>query len=342
MVAKTSTKKEFTHAQVKYGPSDTSECCATCSMSSLKDGTMHCSIVDDPIHARWRCTKYDRRNGPAIGLSAQTGRLAVTPAPEGKPDGPGLWRVKGMQLPPYFQNVRNALQRAGHSDASAYRITWGAIRRWARGEGNVHPEVRAAARDALRQLAQKSATAHALSLTISEQLELAGAGYEPKFVYGRPNPHYAGSTAPTKPLTSRQAKAKAAFTSYPTVAPQGSPAEEGGESRQAAQLRKEAAQLRIRARKISVAIRLFQRQLNAMAASNQAFLHNLKPGQISAPTRTTVVGGSQPTTPTPPGQTFAGRQNQLTNMIQGLRAQRRSLLTRANALDAQAKRLVAG
>lgn len=93
-------------------------------------------------------------------MSAQTARLAITPAPAGKPGGPGLWRVKGMELPPYFQNVRNALERSGHTPAEAYRLTWGAIRRWARAGGKVHPEVVAAAQAALADLAAKATAAH--------------------------------------------------------------------------------------------------------------------------------------------------------------------------------------
>jgi 2'-5' RNA ligase len=99
--------------------------------------------------------------GRAVNLSADTARLAVTPSPAGKPGGPGLYHVKGMSLPPYFQHVRDALIRSGHPPAVAYAITWGAIRRWARGGGKAHPEVVAAAQAALADLAAKSAVAHA-------------------------------------------------------------------------------------------------------------------------------------------------------------------------------------
>jgi hypothetical protein len=95
-----------------------------------------------------------------ISLSAQTGRLAVQPAPIGRPGGPGAYDVKGMQFPPYFQNIRNALIRSGHSVGSASAITWGSIRKWAGGSGNVHPEVRAAAQKALADLGTMSARAH--------------------------------------------------------------------------------------------------------------------------------------------------------------------------------------
>ena len=96
-----------------------------------------------------------------IELSKKTPMLERTPAPIGDPNGPGLWHVKGMQMPPYFQQVRNALIRSGHSVAGASAITWGAMRKWAAGGGNVHPEVRKAAADTLAKLKVKEAVAHA-------------------------------------------------------------------------------------------------------------------------------------------------------------------------------------
>lgn len=126
---------------------------------------------------------------PALDLSAQTAALEVTPAPAGKPGGPGLWRVKGMELPPYFQNIRNALIRDGHTPADAYQLTWGAIRRWAAGGGNVHPEVRAAAVRALADLKAKAAIAHAHANAGQRVIELVG----PKgYVHGW---HYVGPQA---------------------------------------------------------------------------------------------------------------------------------------------------
>lgn len=142
--------------------------------------------VEDPVAAGW----YGRPGRqPAIDLSAQTAALEITPAPAGKPGGPGLWRVKGMELPPYFQNIRNALIRDGHTPADAYRITWGAIRRWAAGGGNVHPEVRAAAVRALAGLKAKAAIAHAHANDSHRVIELVG----PKgYVHGW---HYVGPQA---------------------------------------------------------------------------------------------------------------------------------------------------
>lgn len=85
-----------------------------------------------------------------IELSAQTPRLAATPAPYGKPGGPGLYGVKGNKHSNYFEQVVKALmEKRGMDKGRASAIAWGALRRWSRGRGHVHPEVRAAASSAL-------------------------------------------------------------------------------------------------------------------------------------------------------------------------------------------------
>lgn len=97
----------------------------------------------------------------ATELSAQTGRLAVTPSPRGKPGGPGLYNVKGNEHSAYLQNIVKALIRSGHDSNSAYAIARASIRRWSRGGGHVHPEVRAAASGAEAQENAAQARAHA-------------------------------------------------------------------------------------------------------------------------------------------------------------------------------------
>lgn len=123
----------------------------------------------------------------AVDLSAETARLAVTPAPAGKPGGPGLYHVAGMELPPYFQHVRDALIRSGHPPAVAYAITWGAIRRWARGGGKAHPEVVAAAQAALADLAAKSAIAHAHASESGDVVALTWNGHAVDLSYIAPH-----------------------------------------------------------------------------------------------------------------------------------------------------------
>lgn len=99
----------------------------------------------------------------AIELSADTGRLASTPHPFGKPGGPGLWNVKNMELPPYIQNIARALLRTGRAKSlsQAIAIAKGATNRWSRGGGHVSPEVRAASAKTNADWDAKRAVAHA-------------------------------------------------------------------------------------------------------------------------------------------------------------------------------------
>ena len=118
--------------------------------------------------------------GPgAVALSAETGRLAVTPAPYGKPGGPGLYGVKGNTHDPYFENiVKGLMEKRGMSKGQASAIAWGAIRKWSRGGGKVTPEVRAAATGALagEKVAQARAHAHAVTWDeLGTRIDLAAA-----------------------------------------------------------------------------------------------------------------------------------------------------------------------
>ena len=98
-----------------------------------------------------------------VELSAKTAALEVTPAPRGKPGGPGLYDVKDLQHTPYFQNVVKALiEKRGMPPGKAYAIAYGALRKWSRGGGHVHGEVRAAATGALAGEKAKGAMAKAI------------------------------------------------------------------------------------------------------------------------------------------------------------------------------------
>jgi hypothetical protein len=110
----------------------------------------------------------------AIELSAQTGRLATTPHPFGKPGGPGLWDVKGMELPPYIQNIARALLRTGRAKnlSQAIAIAKGATNRWASGRGHVSPEVKAASSATNVDWDAKRARAHAHASSAGRAVEL--------------------------------------------------------------------------------------------------------------------------------------------------------------------------
>jgi hypothetical protein len=109
--------------------------------------------------------------GALIELSAETGRLASTPAPDGKPGGPGLYGVKGLGHSAYFENVRNGLMKRGMDEGKASAMTWGILRRWAAGGGKVHPEVKAAAAKAITE---EEAKAHAHSVTWDDHAAVIG------------------------------------------------------------------------------------------------------------------------------------------------------------------------
>lgn len=105
--------------------------------------------------------------GMSWELSAETGRLAVTPAPRGRPGGPGLYDVKNLGHTPYLQQIVKALiEKRGLPPGRAYAIARGAIRKWSRGGGHVHPEVQAASAAAeagenAKQALAKAAHGHA-------------------------------------------------------------------------------------------------------------------------------------------------------------------------------------
>ena len=120
----------------------------------------------DPILA----TATPTRGG--MLLSAQTAALEVTPHPNGRPGGPGLYGKAGNKHSDYFEQIVHALMtKRGMSQAQASAIAWSRLRKWSAGGGNVHPEVRAAAAGALaREQAAK------LSWDTADQLiELACA-----------------------------------------------------------------------------------------------------------------------------------------------------------------------
>ena len=117
-----------------------------------------------------------------VELSAETGRLAVTPAPYGKPGGPGLYGVKGNKHSDYFESIVQALMRKGMDKGKASAIAWGALRKWQRGGGHVHSEVRAAATGALAEEKVAQARAHAHASTWDDVAAVVELASRPKAV----------------------------------------------------------------------------------------------------------------------------------------------------------------
>jgi len=115
-------------------------------------------------------------SSPAILLSARTAMLERTPAPRGRPGGPGLYRVKGMGHTAYLQQVVKALiEKRGMRPDKAYAIARAAIRKWS--VRSRHPEVRGAATRAEAGEVARQARAkmsHANDWTVADVLiELA-------------------------------------------------------------------------------------------------------------------------------------------------------------------------
>jgi hypothetical protein len=83
-------------------------------------------------------------------MSAETGALATTPHPLGKPNGPGLFHDKSLSLPPYIENIAHSLMtKRGMDKSKAIQTAIGVCQRWAAGGGDVKPEVHAAAQAAV-------------------------------------------------------------------------------------------------------------------------------------------------------------------------------------------------
>jgi hypothetical protein len=123
---------------------------------------------------------YSPFTGVELELTAETPIASTVPEPWGKPYGPGLWRVKGMQLPHYIQHVSHDLFESGQADTvqKAIQMAVGIVRKWSQGipvggetkvgrapghPGRIHPDVQAAAGKAMVEWEQKRARAHAQS-----------------------------------------------------------------------------------------------------------------------------------------------------------------------------------
>ena len=111
-------------------------------------------------------------------LTAETPTASTVPKPFGKPSGPGLWHVKGMQLPAYIQHVAHHMLSSGAAGnvSEAIQMAVGIVRKWSKGipvggetrvgrkpghPGKIHPDVQAAAKKAMAEWDQKRAQAHA-------------------------------------------------------------------------------------------------------------------------------------------------------------------------------------
>jgi hypothetical protein len=271
-------------------------------------------------------------------VSAQTARLAVTPAPAGKPGGPGLYHVAGMQLPPYFQHVRDALIRSGHPPAEAYAITWGAIRRWARGGGKAHPEVVAAAQAALADLAAKSAIAHSHANGGGMAIDLSG--YLPPHVpSGSPNGGQFGTTsggtsAPaTAPAAAGKATAAPAKVKASVKPASASPGSVAALARKTA-LHAQASKLRAQATAIDKQVAGINTAIAAQVKATAAAAKKAGPSATAKAKRAIAKAAPKKAAAKATVKKRSLAQNR--SAVKTLTARARSLRSQAGALDAQA------
>lgn len=61
---------KLTHDAVNYREGSPKRNCGTCSMSSVSDGDMHCSLVQDPIEANDVCDRYEKKNRQKTGADS--------------------------------------------------------------------------------------------------------------------------------------------------------------------------------------------------------------------------------------------------------------------------------
>jgi len=144
-----------------------------------------------------------------VKFTPHTAEASTVPQPTVPPGGPGLFHVKGMELPPYIQHLyKHLVGRYGKH--GAYRVAVGVVKKWAAGVNpggydtksgkgkRTHPDVRAAAAKNVAEWEEKRARAHAQSaahghaspyeadLALAGPAQLPGAQSQYGLVYRRP------------------------------------------------------------------------------------------------------------------------------------------------------------
>jgi hypothetical protein len=282
----------------------------------------------------------------AVGLSASTAAYSETPAPLGRPGGPGLWRTKGLKLPDYIENIATGILKGGEPDKSrAIALAVAAVRRWASGSGKVSPEVRAAAAKALAEwTALKASHSHsnqdggAMTLTWNGQsLDLASidlGGYLPPHVpAGSPTGGQFGTTSgspsaakPGKTPASPKAKAAAQAVAAAT-------ARKAALHAQAKKLRVQAAAISAQIAGINATIAL-QVKASAAAKAKPKASAAAKAAAAIKKAATTSAAATKAKTAAKKAKKPTLAQNRAT--VTGLHSRVHALLSQANALDAQA------
>ena len=117
-------------------------------------------------HPDLHCRPPEDKGGALVKFTPRTPEASTVPQPTVPPGGPGLFHVKGMELPPYVQHLwKHLVARYGKHDA--YRVAVGVVKKWAAGVNpggkhptKTHPDVRAAAQKNVAEWEKDKATAH--------------------------------------------------------------------------------------------------------------------------------------------------------------------------------------
>lgn len=119
------------------------------------------------------CPYQGIETGALVKFTPRTPEASTVHQPTVPPGGPGLFHIKGKQLPPYVQHLyKHLVGRYGKHDA--YRVAVGVVQKWAKGihpggrrkdgkGGHVHPDVQAAAARNVGEWEADKAEAHARS-----------------------------------------------------------------------------------------------------------------------------------------------------------------------------------
>lgn len=120
----------------------------------------HCQAADGPVP-----------KGPGViaKFTPRTAEASTVPEPTVPPGGPGLFHIKGRQLPPYVQHLWHHLAPK-YGKHKAYGMAVGIVKKWAQGihpggkkggkQGHVHADVQAAASKNVAEWEKDRADAH--------------------------------------------------------------------------------------------------------------------------------------------------------------------------------------
>jgi len=154
--------------------------------------------------------------GGKVALTPRTPEASTVVKPTVPPGGPGLFHIKGRNLPPYMEHLWfHLVKRYGKHDA--YRVANGIVHKWAAGINpggrhptKTHPDVRAAAAKNIAQWEKDKADAHAQSRGHVK----ASAGQDALVLSGKDGPPYPGQEQIALPPVPKATVPKTMYTAH--------------------------------------------------------------------------------------------------------------------------------